>query len=437
MDSADNALAATLITTLTAGGPASSAQLQRVTGKSQPTLSRALRALGGQVVALGQGKATRYGILKPIRGLAGQQPLWWTDERGVPERWGRLSFLAGDGLHVSAKGIDVLTRGRLPWFLTPLKLQGFLGREWALRLGLDRDPEHWPLEQTLFAALRIDDPTGAISMGEPMGEWVPQAPLDTAARAAHYDTLAADVTATLPAGSSAGGEQAKFLTGLASGDRVLVKFSPPRGTPFGERWHDLLHAEALALQVLGEHGVNVARTRIIESAARTYLESTRFDRIGLHGVGRRHVVTLDAVHEAFVNGSRQNWAATCDALVLQRRMSQTDASAVRALFDFGQLIGNTDMHFGNLSLWADDPAKPHFALAPLYDMLPMRWRTDGFNGLQDYSPFDPSRRPAARDDGSISARSVAVTFWQRAANHAPLSAALRAVAAEMAQRLSS
>ena len=436
MDSADSALETALLTALRAIGLASSAQLQRATAKSQPTVSRALRGLSGQVVALGQGKATRYGLLQPIRGLAGQQPLWWTNQNGVTERWGHLSFLAGDALHVSAPGIDVTTRGQLPWFLTPLKLQGFLGREWAPRLGLDRDLEHWPLEQTLFAALRIDDPTGAISMGERAGEIVPEAPIDLAARAAYYDSLAADVSATLPAGSSAGGEQAKFLTGLASGERVLVKFSPPRGTPFGERWHDLLHAEALALQVLGEHGVSVAHTRIVESTTRTYLESLRFDRIGPHGLGRRHVVAIDAVHEAFVTGARQNWAATCDALVLQRRMSALDAAAVRALFEFGHLIGNTDMHFGNLSLWADDPAKPQFTLAPLYDMLPMRWRTDGFHGLQDYAPFEPRRTPAAADAGATSARSVAHAFWRRASNHAPLSAALRTVAAEMARRLS-
>ena len=440
MPPADNTLETTVVAVLAARGPSSSAQLQRLTGKSQPTLSRALRALGAQVVTLGQGKATRYAIPKSVRGLAAQHTLWWTDARGVSAPWGLLTFLADDTLHVSAAGIDVISRGCLPWFLSPLKLQGFLGREWALRLVLERDPERWTLEQTLVAALGIDDPTGAISLGEPMGEVLPDVPVDLAARAARYDAMSADVAATLPAGSSAGGEQAKFLTGLASGERVLVKFSPPRGTPFGERWHELLHAEALALQVLGEHGVEVARARVIESPTRTYLESVRFDRSrphapSPHAQGRRHLVALDAVHASFVEGARQNWAATCDALALQRRLSPADARAVRALFDFGHLIGNTDMHFGNLSLWADDPAQGRFALAPLYDMLPMRWRPDGFHGLQDYAPFEPLRRQGLPDDGGISARSVAQVFWQRAATHPPLGKPLRAVAAEMAQRL--
>ncbi|MEO8060700.1 MAG: HipA domain-containing protein [Burkholderiales bacterium] len=439
MNLAESALEAGIIAHLAAGELLSSVQLQRATGKSQPTLSRALSGLSGQVVALGQGKSTRYGLARPIRGMAAQQPLWWTNQSGSIERWGLLTFLAADTVHVSAPGIEITTRGRLPWFLAPLKAQGFLGRAWALRLGLDLDPERWPLEQLLFAALKIDDPTGAISMGESVGERVPEAPVDLAARAAHYDNLAGDVTATLlPVGSLAGGEQSKFLTGLASGERVLVKFSPPRGTPFGERWRDLLHAEALALQVLGEHGVSVAQTRIIESTQRTYLESTRFDRVGPGGLGRRHLIALDAVHEAFVLGSRQNWPATCDALVLQRRLEPIDARAVRALFEFGQLIGNTDMHFGNLSLWADDPAAARFELAPLYDMLPMRWRTDGFHGLQDYAPFEPPapRLAPTAEAGALSPRSVALAYWRRAAEHRALSAALRAVAAEMARRLS-
>ncbi len=436
MSSIDTAFEAALLGVLASRGPSTSVELQKITGKSQPTLSRALAALAGRVVALGRGKATRYAVTQSIHESAAQQTLWWTDSRGVTERWGTLTFLAGDALHVTAPGIDVITRGELPWFLTPLRVQGFLGREWAKRLALDGDPEGWSLAKILFAALSIDDPTGAISLGEPVGEVLPEQPLDPVERAARYEGLVADVMTTLPAGSSAGGEQSKFLTALASGERVLVKFAPPRGTPFGDRWHDLLHAEALALQVLGEHGVSVAQARILESGTRTYLESVRFDRIGPHGLGRRHVVSLDAVHARFVQGSRQNWAATCDALAAQKRLAADEAKAVRALLEFGQMIGNTDMHFGNLSLWADDPAAGRFALAPLYDMLPMRWRPDGFHGLQDYTPFEPSRRRSAAADGGTSPLTVAIEFWQRAAEHAPFSKAFRILAGEMATRLS-
>lgn len=427
MKSAHDPLQATLLGALAERGLATSVELQQLSGKSQPTVSRALRGLSNQLVTLGQGKRTRYGLPQPIRGLPSQQPLWWTDTQGRISRFGTLTLLAGDRLHVSAEGIDELTRAQLPWFLSPLRLQGFLGREWAQRLGLDGNPEQWNLEQVLYAALRVDDHPGAITVGELAGELVPEEPVDVAARAARYDLLSADVSATLPAGSSAGGEQSKFLSGLASGERVLVKFSPPRGTPFGERWHDLLHAECLALQLLAAQGFATAATQVITSPTRTYLESTRFDRIGAHG--RRHVVALDAVHQAFVPGPRQHWAASCDALAAQRRLSEADAASVRTLLDFGRLVGNTDMHFGNLSLWADEPAKARFTLAPLYDMLPMRWRPDSFTGLHDYAVFEPQRPMRGAQ-----AITLAREFWQRLAQHGPVSAPLRAVAAEMALR---
>ncbi len=426
METSLDPLQTTLLGALAERGLATSAELQQLTGKSQPTVSRALRGLGSQLVTLSRGKSTRYGLPRAIRGQPPQQTLWWTDPQGHTTRWGTLTLLVGERVHVSGTGFDELTRGELPWFLSPLRLQGFLGREWAIRLGLSGDPEQWGVEELLYAALCVDDHPGAISIGELKGEIVPEAPLDAAHRAAYYDTLAADVT-TLPAGSSAGGEQCKFLTGLASGERVLVKFSPPRDTPFGERWHDLLHAECLALHVLGEHGFATAATRLLETPTRTYLESTRFDRIGAHG--RRHAVPLHAIHQAFVPGPRQHWAASCDALAAQRRLSEADAAQVRTLLEFGRLIGNTDMHFGNLSLWADEPAKARFALAPLYDMLPMRWRPDAFSGLHDYSTFEP-QRPVR---GAVST-TLAHTFWRRLAEHTPVSAALRAVAAEMALR---
>lgn len=260
------------------------------------------------------------------------------------------------------------------------------------------------------------------------GEIVPEEPVDPLARAARYELLAADEAAALPAGSSAGGEQSKLLSGLVSGERLIVKFSPPRGTPFGDRWHELLHAEFLALQVLAEHGFEVAASRVIASGTRSYLESTRFDRIGAHG--RRHAVALEAVHKAFVGGPRQHWAATCEALVAQRRPSAEDAATARCWLEFGRLIGNSDMHFGNLSLWVNEPAQARFTLAPLYDMLPMRWRPDAFIGLNDYTAFEPPLPPR----GSA-ALPLAQLYWQRLADHTAIGTPLRAVAGEMARQL--
>jgi hypothetical protein len=406
-------------------GVLTSAEMQALLGKSQPTVSRLLQGLSAQVLALGTGRATRYALPHAIGGHAAQQPLWWVHEDGRVERWGTLSFIAGERLHVQATGIDVLTQARLPWFLAPLRAQGFLGRLLAQRLGvlgLDANPERWPLEHVLLAALQLHDAPGAIVLGEPTP--------GSAATSSDYDALARDVAATLPAGSSAGGEQAKFLTRAADGRHVLIKFSPPRGTPFGERWHDLLHAECMALALLREHGVPVAATRIVETTQRTYLESIRFDRVGAHG--RRHVVALDAVHDAFVGGPRQHWGASCEMLVRQRRAAPELAAQASALLHFGRLIGNTDMHFGNLSLYVEpgDVARGRFRMAPLYDMLPMRWRPDVVSGGLDLAPIEPDATAL-----HSAARPLALTFWERVAGQTAISRAFRDLARTMAERL--
>lgn len=425
MPNPDELDAVRLRAVLAARGSATSAELQAALGRSQPTVSRWLAAAVPAPLAVGRGRRTRYALLHPILGAPAQHPLHWIHEDGRIEAWGRLSFLHGDQVHVAAAGMDGLTRGQCPWFMAPLRAEGFLGRLLARRLavhGLGDNPAHWSLEQQLFAALQTADAPGALILGEPQ----PVAP----PRWTRHDEAAEAVLSGAPAGSSAGGEQSKFLTQGVDGQPLLVKFSPPRGTPFGLRWHALLHLEALALSVLAEHGVPVAAARVIETERRTYLESARFDR-NRHG-GRRHPVPLHAVHEAFVAGPRQHWAESCDALVRQRRLSAEDAAQVRTVLHFGRLIGNTDMHFGNLSLFVapGQVAAGRFTLAPIYDMLPMRWRPDPQACAWDLSPFEPMPL-----DLQSPARRMAQQFWRRASEHPALDAPMRELAATLAQRL--
>ncbi|HSI56389.1 MAG TPA: HipA domain-containing protein, partial [Ideonella sp.] len=409
-------------------GALTAAELSMALGKSQPTLSRLLRSLASEVLVLGQGRATRYALPQTLLGQPARQPLYWTHPDGRIEHWGDASLLVGGNLHVAADGIAQISTG-LPWFLTPLRAQGFLGRVLARQLaahGLDANPERWPLEHLLFAALRLHDTPGALWLGDASTRV--EAPV--VGDAASFDTLAADVAGTLPAGSSAGGEQAKFLARIATGEAVLVKFTPPRGTPFGERWHDLLWAEHLALQLLSEHGVPVAASRIVAGPQRSHFVSTRFDRIGPDG--RRHVVALDALHEAFVPGPRQHWAATCTELARQRRLPADAPSQALALLQFGRLIGNSDMHFGNLGVFVEptDVAAGRGTLAPLYDMLPMRWRPDASSGELGLTPFTP-------DDFDLQspARPLAAEFWSRVAAQAEIGRGFRALAREMLPRV--
>ena len=423
---ADNdGLETALLTLLRQRGMATSGELQARFGLSQPTLSRALQALAPHLLTLGAGRNTRYAMPQPIVGRAAQQPLFWVHADGRFEPLGMLSFLSNERVHVQGEGIDIARQGQLPWFLAPLRAEGFLGRALARQLagvGLPGDPHAWSLEQALLAALHTHDAPGAIVLGEPQAALLP---------ALDHDALAQAVTSQASAGSSAGGEQPKFLARRSDGAAVLVKFTPPRGTPYGERWHDLLHAEALALQVLHEQSVPVAATRIVSTSRRTYLESERFDRVGRHG--RLHVVPLRAAHEAFVPGAMQHWAASCEGLVRQGRLPPEAGRQAAALRHFGRLIGNTDMHFGNLSLRVarDDLARGRFTLAPLYDMLPMRWRPDPHaDGEIGPTPFEPEPL-----DLQSAARPLAQQYWERVAEHAEIGKPTRALAKVMALRV--
>ena len=445
-------------------------QLKSATGKSQPSISLALGHLGLQVCKLGAARSTRYALTQPILGLQAGQPLSWTAPSGLAFEFGKLSFLQTGQVHVRAKaGRDWLGEpGQLLWFLQALRPQGFLGRQLTrLRPDFPADPDHWSAAQVLYMAINHShDPPGALHLGETKGRSVNQAPQAMAARIAYYDGLARSVTESLPAASSAGGEQPKFVcegaadpTGHSTGAppparrHLIVKFSPPRGTPFGERWHDLLHLEHLALTVLGDHGIAVANSQVVESPQRTYLESERFDRIGT--AGKRHVVSAAAVHDGFVKAPRRHWVATCEALVAQRLLTTEHLNQVASVFLFGQYIGNTDMHFGNLSFYAGNPlddapaapdatqamnrlnpqsmmnaiTQPVFTLAPVYDMLPMLWRPGQYGGELEAPPVRPPYQLAGYDVQAAQARAWANVFWRRASQLASLSQALREASA--------
>lgn len=429
----------TILGTLSVRGLASSKELQESTGKSQATVSRMLAELSGRVLVLGQGRARRYGLAKSIRGLPAQQPLYWVDESGHFDKVGTLSLLSGDVLHVDLAGHTFVTKAALPWVLDPLRAQGFLGRLLAQHLsasGVESDPERWTLESILFAALHVQDAPGAIALGVPAdptpagkAHVLPDLAGDADKMAEALDQLSLNVAKTLPAGSSAGGEQPKLLARYADGTHVLVKFTPPRGTAFGERWHDLLHAECLALDTLRAHGFAAATTKMVSSPTRTYLVSERFDRLG--ALGRRHLVSVGAAHTGFVADAYQNWTNTCAQLATQQQLSKDDASKAEAVWHFGRLIGNTDMHSGNLSLFVDSRTlvRPRFRIAPIYDMLPMRWRPDMMSGAADYSAFEPNTLSL-----QSAARHMAQVFWRALAESDTVSNGLREVAQIMVER---
>jgi hypothetical protein len=422
-----------LLAYLREAGPQPSTALQEKLGKSQASVSRTLARLASQVVPLGRGRSRLYGIQKSIRRWPFQHPIYWTSAEGLTQPVGTLRFIEPGIIHVEGGGLDLPASKRLPWYLSTLKLEGFLGRLQAQRLalqGLPESPEHWSLEDVLYGALTLDAPPGAIIVGDVSQESVtPEIP-EGEAGAHRLDEIAQDVAATLPAGSSAGGEQAKFLARLHDGRHVLVKFAPPLRSPLGERWKDLLHAEALAATVLTEHGVLGATTWVVETSQRAYLISERFDRVGKKG--RRHVVSIGAAHDGLIGDNQVDWPGAADSLARLRRLTEPDRQLAHALYQFGRLIGNTDMHSGNLSLYVerDTVARGPLTLAPVYDMLPMIWKPNPLYGQADCSPFQI-------DDRLLSGPLVGAArqFWRRLSELPSVSRSLQWVATEMAGRL--
>ena len=147
--------------------------------------------------------------------------------------------------------------------------------------------------------------------------------------------------------------------------------------------------------------------------------------------GRRDATTGEIVgglvpDEAVTYKSVGNgdWLEAAGALETARRISPSDADALRWQWLFGRLIGNTDMHFGNVSFtW--DPANA-LRLSPAYDMLPMRWapvREELSSATLE--PF------VARPEWArlfSSARDAARSFWSLAAARRELHASMRTVA---------
>lgn len=423
-------LASQIAVLLAANASLSANELQAATGKSQPSISFAMTQLGDSICKLGAARSTRYALTKDILGLPANQPLHFTDEAGSISEFGTLTQLHNRQIAVrtKSKGQWLSVPGELPWFLQPLRPQGFLGRQYLqLRPDFPGDPDTWSAEQVLYiAANHAADPPGAFGLGAISGRLVSETPGEIDARALHYDRLAAAVGNTLPSGSSAGGEQPKFLTELAehaTHHHLIVKFSPPRESPFGKRWRALLHLEHLAQTILNAHGIAAAQTRIVESPVRAYLESQRFDRVGM--LGKRHVVAIDALHSEFVDAPRRNWIHTAEALADKKLITSAELSSVARIYAFGQFIGNTDMHFGNLSFFVDDVERPKLALAPAYDMLPMMWRPSVNTGELGVSPVAaPASIPAYLRE-QAEAREWAIAFWQQASTRDALDEPLR------------
>lgn len=94
----------------------------------------------------------------------------------------------------------------------------------------------------------------------------------------------------------------------------------------------MLVAEHLAACILSEAGISSAKTQLLEAGGRYFLESSRFDRVGVHG--RRGLVSLAVLDAAFFGKADTPWTAAAERLCNTAWISTGDADKL----SLGKLI---------------------------------------------------------------------------------------------------
>ena len=353
---------------------------------SQPTFSRLVARAGDRIVAIGQARARRYVAAREIPGLGREVPVYRIDASGHVAPAVPLKPVEPAGFVVDGSFAET------PPFLDAMRPDGFLGAVLAKRvaaLGLPDDPRAWTDDQALLAmATAGEDLPGDLVVGDESARryyaWR-AGEVETIARDARpkrYAALADEAIRGVVPGPVVAGEQPKFGAVVATGSgpaHVLVKFSPSEYSPVARRWCDLLVCEHLALEALRTHGVPTVASEILEGGSRVFLETTRFDRVGLYG--RRTLGPAPASNEL---------------AAFARFLDDTDAAKRRP----GPVHGLLPMGY-----------------APVGGELPSR----------DYVPPPPA---PGGEDAWRTAGAWAVDFWQRVAVEDRVSRAFRTIARE-------
>jgi hypothetical protein len=140
-------------------------------------------------------------------------------------------------------------------------------------------------------------------------------------------------------------------------------------------------------------------------------------------------VSLEALDSAFFGAVNTPWTRAADRLLGDGWISPEDASDLRVLWWFGTLIGNTDMHYGNVSLHLT-PSRP-LKLAPIYDMVPMLYRPTLEGRLPD-RVFDPPPPTPSTMPAWEKASEGALHYWEMLSDSKDLSASFIYIASRNA-----
>ena len=387
----------------------------------------AIREAGTDVVPIGRGRATRYGLRHTWPTLdTSRFPVFRILETGTARSEGELFTLVARQTAWMPSG--TVSDG-LPIEIADARPSGFLGHHFAATHADLRLPARlidWSDHHALLAmSRRGEDLPGNLIVGdESFARW--QALDIPVTTRADYPAVAEATIAGHPPGSSAGGERPKFGA-FVDGRHVLVKFAARGGAgdAVSRRWCDLLVLEALALNVVSSRGLPAAQARMIDADSHYFLESDRFDRVGIRG--RIAVLSLAAVQD----DPADPWARAAVLLRDAGRLSDEDARRLQWLDAFGALIANTDRHPHNVVFFSDDA---RLRLAPAFDQVSMLYAptTDGQVAPRTFAPPHATADTLEVWDD---ARAAARDFWQRASDDARVSDDVRTFSAANANAL--
>ncbi len=420
-------------------GPRSAQELIQALGISQPTLSRTIQARPGLFTAfrISGDRTPKYAVLRTLPGgLSARQPIYKVSKEGRFDIFSTVEFLLGGATLEQRPGKNLLYEG-LPPYMAFAAPSGFLGRQVARAASsLDGQfPENlrdWGDDHHVaYLFTHAQNLSGNLVYGSAALEREMAlrklTPTPAKRKLDHYTQLANQLKDSAH-GSSAGGEQPKFL-GLASDTgHVIVKFAKR-----GSRMAQLLPLEHLALRTLAEVGVPAAKTQVLVAPEYVFLEVQRFDRVGRHG--RVGMLSAGALDDEFF-GARDTWSEFAARCLQARHLSAQDAQRIDIMAAFSELIGNTDRHFENISVLLSDDGE-YSGVAPAYDILPMRYASIGGGVDPALTPITPKLSTiGAKPAVWAVAAEAAQRFWaavqqgQAGLPGRPTSPAFRRLAAE-------
>lgn len=391
----------------------SAAQLMAALGVSQPTLSRTIQNLAHSVTSFriaGQ-RTPKYALLRELpRGLGARQQIYRYLGQGHVVPFAQVEFLSG-GATLERMGRATRLYEGLPPYMSFAAPSGFLGRQIAQEAskapGFPASLKDWNDDHRVayLFTMGMNLPGNLVFGDTPLQmelDFRSLPPTPVARKLDDYVAMAAQLKGTVY-GSSAGGEQPKFLWLTEDTGHVIVKFAKR-----GSRMAELLPLEHLALRSLAEVGVPASRTQLLVSDEHVFLEVQRFDRVGL--TGRVGMLSAGAVDDEFF-GKRDTWpefAARCER---EKYISAQDARHVDTMAAFSELIGNNDRHFENISLLIREDGE-YQGIAPAYDILPMRYASIGGGVDPDLTTIEPKVGTiGAKPEVWRLAHAAAERFW--------------------------